>query len=134
LYLRNLPNSTIDGLDLSYTGPSRTGIGIYSDANLGAGLTIQNVTATNRGAGIQLQGGGQDLTLTSNNLSNNATALYLDSFSDGADANSVPVVASGNVMTGSDTGYQLFNMANQFIGTSGTGIILNTAAEGLKTM
>src|SRR5439155_725088 len=109
-----------------------SGTGIYSDTNLGTNVTIQNVTASHRNVGLQLQGGGQDLTLTNNNLANDNTALYLDSFSVGA-RGTTPVVASSNVVTNSSTGFQLFNMNGQFIGTSGTGIIINNATDGLNT-
>src|SRR5205807_1575684 len=77
LFLQGSQPALISNLQLGYGGSSRSGIGISSNINLGAGLTIQNVTASNRSVGIQLQGGGQDLTLTGNTLSNNNTALYL---------------------------------------------------------
>ena len=135
LYLRNLPNSTIDGLDLSWTGSgARTGYGILSDSSLGANFTVQNVTATNRVTGLQLQSGGQDLTLTNNNLANNNTALYLNGFSDGGDADSVPVVGSGNVVTGSSTGFQLYNMTALYVGTSGVGLIVDNATAGFGSV
>ncbi len=128
---------TIDGLDLSYAGSSRSGIGIYAD-QFQRNLVIQNVTATNRGTGFQLTGGGQDLTLIDNDLSGNNTALYVQSFTDGADTgnvdNSVPIIASGNVVTNSNTGMQLFNMSGQFVGITGTGIIVDNVNDGFQTV
>ncbi len=41
------------------------------------------------------------LTVLNNDLSNNNQAWRLFSYSDGADADTVPVVASGNKFTGS---------------------------------
>ncbi len=132
LWLRNTPGLTISGLDLSYSGANRGNIGIYSDSNLGQGVTIQNVNASNRNTGIDLQGGGQDLTLTGNNLSNDNTGLYLDNFSNSSFA--VPIIASGNTVTGDSNGFQLFDISGQYIGTSGTGIIVNNATDGFQTV
>src|SRR5262249_51818294 len=39
----------------------------------------------------------------------------------------------GNIFTGSDNPLQLFNMSGQFIGVSGTGIIINNATDRLNT-
>src|SRR5258708_25010914 len=101
--IRRPPRSTLFPYTTLFR--SRSGIGIYSDSNLGAGLTISNVTASNRSAGIQLQGGGQDLTLISNNHSYNKLTISLDIFTSGSDTNTVPVVASGITVTGSSTGF-----------------------------
>ncbi len=131
LYIHNLTGSTISGLDLSYSGNGRNGMGIFSDANVGQGVTIENVNASNRNAGIQLQAGGYDLTLTGNDLANDNTGLYLDSF--GHSSFTTPVIASGNNVADDSTGFQLFNMSGLFIGTSGTGIIVNNAADGFQT-
>ena len=145
LYIRNLPNSTIDGLDLSYigsgtttgyTGVPQTGSGILSDSNLGAGLTISNIIANNRTNGIYLYGGGQNLTLTGNNLDNDGTSLYLDGFSASGAApfTTTPVVGSGNTVAGSTNGFQLRDMNGLFVGTSGTGLIVNNATDGFQTV
>mgnify|MGYP003390101759 CR=1 FL=1 len=130
IYLRSGSGVTIDGLDVSYAGGSRTGSGILADQDQ-RNLTIQNVIATNRSNGFALYGGGQDLTINNNNLSNNNTALQLFSFSDGADLNSMPVVGSGNVFENSSIGIELHLVASQFIGTSGDGIIVDNATAGL---
>ncbi len=61
LHTYNMPNSTFDGLDLSYPGSNRSGSGLYQNGNMGANVTIQNVTATNRNYGFDMHGGGQDL-------------------------------------------------------------------------
>jgi hypothetical protein len=131
IYLRNLANSTISGLNLTYTGSGRSGIGIYSEstANL---LTIQNVTVANRGAGIEVIGGGSDLTVSNNTLTNDGTALFVDGLTKNTLAG--PVIAAGNLFTNSDTGLQLFNMTGVTIGTSGTNIIINNATDGLQTV
>ena len=106
-------------------------MGIYSDSSLGANFTVQNVTATNRYSGFDLHGGGQDLTLLNNNLANNTIALYLDSFTDGADADTVPVIGSGNVVTNSADGFKtLEHESGLYLGTSGTGLIVNNASDG----
>ncbi len=128
-----MTNSTIDGLDLAYSGSSRTGEGIYSDNSLGSNVLIQNVTATNRDVGFHFQAGGQDLTLIDNNLANDNTALYLNSFSDGGDADTVPVVGSGNVVANSNIGFQLFNINGMFVGASGTGLIMKNATDGFQS-
>jgi len=135
LHVYNLPNSTIDGLNLSYPGIGRSGFGIFQDGDFGSGVTIQNVSATNRSNGFFLNGGGTDLTLINNDLSNNENPLRISSYRDGADANLVPVVATGTKFSGS-TGQslQIYHTANQYIGTSALtpGIIINNATDGLN--
>ena len=59
--------------------------------------------------------------------------MTLTNFSDGGDADTVPVVASGLVFTGSTNGLVLTNLTGQFIGTSGTGIIIDNSTSGLQT-
>ena len=51
---------------------------------------------------------GTNLTVSNNNLSGDGTAMYLDSFSTVAPF-TTPVVGSGNTVTGSSNGFQLFN-------------------------
>ncbi|MCY2981380.1 MAG: right-handed parallel beta-helix repeat-containing protein [Planctomycetota bacterium] len=135
LQVSNLPNSTIDGLNLSYPGIGPSGYGILQDRDFGSGVTIQNVSATNRSNGFFLDGGGTDLTLINNDLSNNENPLRISSYRDGADANLVPVVATGTKFSGS-TGQalQIYYTANQYIGTSALtpGIIINNATDGLN--
>ena len=135
LHVYNLPNSTIDGLNLSYPGIGRSGWGIFQSSDFGSGVTIQNVIATNRSYGFDMFGGGQDLTLINNDLSNNENPLRISSYRDGADANLVPVVATGTKFSGS-TGQslQIYHTANQYIGTSALtpGIIINNATDGLN--
>src|SRR5439155_12615219 len=75
---------------------------------------------------------GVDATITNNTLTNDGTALYLNNYSVGPRA-TVPIMGSGNRFTGSDKPLQLYNMTGQFIGTSGTGIIINNATDGLNT-
>ena len=77
-----MQNSTIDGLDLSYTGTSRSGSGIKYDGAvnyLGENVTIQNVLARNRDIGINLSPTtgyyGTDLTLINNDVSNSNTGI-----------------------------------------------------------
>src|SRR5262249_42383134 len=72
LYLRNDSNFTIKHIDVSSTANSPSGTGIYADLATN-NLTIQNVTATDRSNGIQITGGGSDLTVTSNTLTNDST-------------------------------------------------------------
>ncbi len=132
LYLTNVDGSTIDGLDLSWTGPvARQGNGILADTN-SDDLTITNVTADNRANGITITG-GTDLILTNNILTNNSRSLYIDSAIDGADGDTAPLTASGNDFTGSAIGMELFNMTGLAIGTSGTDIVIDNAADGLNT-
>ena len=135
LHVSNLPNSTIDGLNLSYPGMGPAGFGIVQDSDFGSGVTIQNVSATNRRNGFFLGGGGTDLTLINNDLSNNENPLYLSNYRDGADANLVPVVATGTKFSGSTfQALQIYDTANQYIGTSALtpGIIINNATDGLN--
>src|SRR5699024_8190746 len=82
--------------------------------------------------GFSLSGGGKDLTLVNNNLSNNNTALYVDGYTDGPDADSAPMTATGTVAAGSVTGMQLWNMTGLTIGTSGTNVVVNNATDGLN--
>ncbi len=104
LHLNNVDDVIIDGLDVSYESPSRSGIGILGDGS-SDNWTIQNVASTNRSTGIQVTGGGTDLTLTGNDLSNNNTALYLTSLTDGGDADSLPIRVSGTKFTGSNNAF-----------------------------
>jgi fibronectin-binding autotransporter adhesin len=130
LRLSDMNGLTVSSLDLSYLGAGRSGTGIYADGT-NHNMTITGVTATNRSTGFRLGDAGQDLTLTNNNLSNNGLALYLKAFSDGSDINTVPVVATGNTFTGSTSGIELYNMTNQVVATTGTGIIVANT-DGLK--
>ena len=95
-YFSNVDNATFSGLDLAYTGPTFTGIGIWGDSS-SDNLTIENVVSTNRSVGIQINGGGTDLVLNNNDLSNNYQGLYVDNVSDGGDSDSAPLTGTGNV-------------------------------------
>src|SRR5204862_417417 len=114
-----------------FTGSGRSGTGILATGT-NNNLTITGVNASNRVTGLSIGDAGTDLTVTNNTLTNNTTGLFVNGYSDGADANTVPIIASGNNFTGSDLPLQLFNMTGQFIGTSGTGIIINNATDGLN--
>lgn len=136
-----MENTTIDGLDLSYSGSSASGNGIYyggSSGNLGANFTIKNVTARNRTTGINLSPTngfyGTDLTLINNDVSSSTTGMRLHAFQDGSDSDTQPIIASGNVFTNNVTGLEIFNLSNQYIGTAGTGFIVNNATSGLNTV
>jgi fibronectin-binding autotransporter adhesin len=135
IYLSNISDVNIDGLDVGYNGSVRSGTGIYVDGMNNNNMIINLVTATNRSTGLRLGDAGKDLTVTNNNLSNNGLALYINNFSDGPDAgktdNTVPVLATGNTFTGSTSGIELYNMANQVVATDGTGIIVANT-DGLK--
>ena len=133
LWVRNLDSSTIRDVDLSWTGASRSGYGIYSDGGIDA-LTVQNVSADNRVNGFTFVGNGTDLTLINNSLTNNSRSLYVDSFTDGADADTAPFTATGTVMTNSQSGMQLWNMTGLMIGTSGTDIVVDNATDGFTTV
>src|SRR5262249_35277861 len=70
-------------------------------------------------------------TVTNSTLTNDGTALYVDGVAKNTLAG--PVIASGNLFTGSDTPLQLYNMSGETIGTSGTNIVINNATDGLNT-
>ena len=135
IYLSNISDVNIDGLDVGFNGSVRSGTGIYVDGTNNNNMVVNLVTATNRSTGLRLGDAGQDLTVTNNNLSNNGLALYINNFSDGPDAgktdNTVPVIATGNTFTGSTSGIELYNMTNQVVATTGTGIIVANT-DGLK--
>ena len=86
------------------------------------------MTASNRLYGIYLIGGGQDVTLTGNTLTNDGTAIVLESLSDGPDSDSAPFSGWGNVFTGSTNGLNLGYMT-----TSGNVIVIgNAIAAGVN--
>ncbi|MBL7796686.1 MAG: right-handed parallel beta-helix repeat-containing protein, partial [Saprospiraceae bacterium] len=68
LNLNNVSNSTVDNLDLSYTGTNQNGnaIRLSNGASQGT-VTIKNCTINKRRLGIYI-GGGRDYTITGNNL------------------------------------------------------------------
>ncbi len=133
LHLHNVDDVTIDALDVSSALDRRSGIGILGDGS-SDNWVIQNVTATNRSTGIQVTGGGTDLTLTGNDLSNNNTALYIDGITDGGDTDSLPIMVSGTEFTGSNNALQLNNMSGITIGTTGTeAVVVAPTTDGLRT-
>ncbi|HND53407.1 MAG TPA: right-handed parallel beta-helix repeat-containing protein, partial [Pirellulaceae bacterium] len=130
--LQNVSGMTINGIDASYTGVGRAGTGVYADGT-NNNLTITGVNAANRGVGLRIGDAGQDATFTNNTLTNNSLGLFLNGQSDGADANTVPVVGAGNNFAGSDTAIQMQGIAGQFVGTTGTGLIVNNATDGMQS-
>ena len=52
LFLHDVTNSTVSGLDLSWSGATANGYGLWLDGS--SNNTIENITATNRGEGIHL--------------------------------------------------------------------------------
>src|SRR5204863_112862 len=131
IYLIDVDNTIIDGLNLAWTGSAtRTGTGIYSE-RFSDNVTIQNVDASNRATGIQFINngayGGSDLILSGNNLSNTNVALDLHQIVDGADADNFPLLISGNTFTGSGQALRLDTIAGASpasrltIGVAGSG-------------
>src|SRR5207249_3386168 len=76
---------------------------------------------------------GSDLTLNNNTLTNDATALYVDTYTDGGDADTAPMSGTGNVVTNSGVGFQLWHMSGLTIGTSAADAISNNATAGFQS-
>ena len=76
LRFNGVSNSTVTGLDVSWSGGSRSGTGLL----LGAGslITVTNMVATNRTTGASFSG-ITDFWVEGNDLSNNGTALSVNS-------------------------------------------------------
>ena len=133
LRLSNMNGLTVSSLDLSYSGAGRSGTGIYADGT-NHNLTITGVNATRRNRGFRIGDAGQDLILTNNDLSNTNYGLFIRGYYDGDDADTVPVVASGNKFFGVITeALVVHNMSGLYIGTTGTGFIINNATDGLNS-
>ncbi|MGZ0173121.1 MAG: right-handed parallel beta-helix repeat-containing protein [Planctomycetales bacterium] len=125
-------NSTIEGLDLSYTGGAAAGTGL----NMAFGAdnnTIRNVTATNRSVGINVFGGGNNL-FEQNNVSQ-ASSVGISSSNSG----------NGNVFRQNDASDALKGivhggpgLGNQFIdndlsGTGGYGLAIASDEQFVAT-
>lgn len=68
LNLNNVSNSTVDNLNLSYSGTNQNGNAIRLSNGVSQGtVTIKNCTINKRRLGIYV-GGGRDYTITGNNL------------------------------------------------------------------
>ena len=136
LYIVNLPNATISNVDLSWSGSGRSGSGIQDAGYIGAGVTISNVNASNRGNGFYFDSGGQDLTLNNNTLNNDNQSLYANGFTASGTGlfTTVPIIGTSNSVANSSNGFFLYAMTNVLVGTSGTGFIVNNATDGFQTV
>ena len=134
IYLNNVDNATIDGVDLGYATASRTGDGIRADGGCDA-LTIRNTDVSNRATGIEASA-GTDLTVNDNTLANDGVALDLLNMS--KLSASAALVASGNVFTSSNLAFRINTLtganAGLTFGTSGTDVVIDNAADGLGTV
>jgi len=86
LNLNNISNSTIDNLDLSYSGTNQNGnaIRLSNGASQGT-VTIKDCTINKRRLGIYV-GGGRDYTLTGNNLTGTGFNSNLGDINNGGPA------------------------------------------------
>ncbi len=58
----------------------------------------------------------------------------MQSFSDGGDGDSFPILLSGNIVTGSGTGLELRSMSDITIGTTGSeAVVIDNATDGFQS-
>ncbi|MCB0131822.1 MAG: hypothetical protein KDD78_13270 [Caldilineaceae bacterium] len=76
LFLAGASSTMVEALDLSWSGPSRSGTGLR--VNLSSAITVTNVIATNRSFGITFDANNTDVWVLNNDLTDNNTALYLN--------------------------------------------------------
>ena len=117
VYLKNVDNSSISDLDLSWTADStRRGTGLHVDAG-SDNLTIEDLTASTRRRGIYVHG-GSDVRVYDNDLSNsgvstNEAALQLHTITAASLVGGIEVY--GNDFSDSGYGVSLVNLSNLVI-------------------
>ena len=102
-----ISNVVVDGLDLSWSGPTRNGFGLQ--ASSGTNMRVSNVIAGNRGIGLYVADGARDVTLTHNNLVGSDTGIYLRSVSDADDADDVGAVVTDSLFSANITSVTVVN-------------------------
>ncbi|MEM7111260.1 MAG: choice-of-anchor D domain-containing protein [Chloroflexota bacterium] len=113
LRLRHMTNTTVDNVDLSYTGGGSSGYGLRVIGNTST-VTIQNSSFTDRVYGIHMAY-GVSATITNNDLSNATGWALTVQFLTGS------LTASGNTFTGSTNGVLLETMDGLLISDGSVG-------------
>lgn len=73
LLLHSMPNSTVDGLDLSYVGTGRSGFGLFLSQS--DNLTVSNLTVGNRNVGMLLGASSDNALIHCTRLVGNVIGL-----------------------------------------------------------
>jgi hypothetical protein len=122
LFLTNMTNVTVDNLDLSYSGGSRSGSGLIIDNS--TNIIISHSTATNRNDGFNFSG-GSDLTVSCTSIKNS---------NNGMQVNSTNVILSNNHIAGNTTGLNnlsasLVNAENNYWGAADGPVTLGGSGD-----
>lgn len=127
----NVDNTLVDGVDFSKASGSPGGKAINATTSID-NLTVQNITASNRG-GVSVSG-GSDVRVLNNTLSDSMGGIFIS----GIISNNVPggVLVEGNNLSNNKLGVVIANMSDLIISDGsvpGTHIKL-AASDGLDTV